>query len=148
MRYEYSSDEVAVKDLQFPVHSGEVHAIIGGNGAGKTTFSKLLVGLFKPDDGTVLVDDEPTDGRTAREIAKSVGITLQNPDEQLSEQTVEEEIRFPLEKRQYERTGFLGLSKRKQYDDSFIDERVEEVREHGRSLGGRAPRGSDVPAPW
>jgi energy-coupling factor transporter ATP-binding protein EcfA2 len=55
------------------------------------------------------------------------GITLQNPDEQLSEQTVEKEIRFPLEKRQYERSGFLGLSKRERYDDSFIDERVEEV---------------------
>ncbi|MFB6227621.1 MAG: ABC transporter ATP-binding protein [Halobacteriales archaeon] len=127
VRYQYSSDEIAVEDLQFTVHGGEVHAIIGGNGAGKTTFSKLLVGLFKPDDGTVLVGDEPTDGRTARDIAESVGITLQNPDEQLSEQTVEKEIRFPLKKRQYERTGFLGLWKRKRYDDSFIDERVEEV---------------------
>ena len=127
VRYQYSSDEIAVEDLKFTVHGGEVHAIIGGNGAGKTTFSKLLVGLFKPDNGTVFVDDEPTHGRTARDIAESVGITLQNPDEQLSEQTVEKEIRFPLEKRQYERSGFLGLSKRERYDDSFIDERVEEV---------------------
>ena len=127
VRYEYGSDAVAVEDVVFSVREGEVHAIIGGNGAGKTTFSKLLVGLFKPDDGTMLVDGEPTDGRTAREIAESVGITLQNPDEQLSEQTVEKEIRFPLEKRRYERTGFLGLSKRERYDEAFIEERVGEV---------------------
>ena len=73
------------------------------------------------------VGDEPTKDQTARDIAESVGITLQNPDEQLSEQTVEGEIRFPLEHRQYERTGFLGLSKRQRYDDASIDERVGEV---------------------
>ncbi|MFB6244072.1 MAG: ABC transporter ATP-binding protein [Halobaculum sp.] len=129
VRYEYSSDAVAVEDVAFAVREGEVHAVIGGNGAGKTTFSKLLVGLFTPDEGTMLVDGEPTDGRTAREIAESVGIALQNPDEQLSEQTVEAEIRFPLEKRRYERTGLLGLSKRERYDESFIDERVTEVRD-------------------
>ena len=129
VRYQYSSDEIAVEDVVFSVREGEVHAIIGGNGAGKTTFSKLLVGLFKPDDGTMIVDGEPTDGRTAREIAEWVGITLQNPDEQLSEQTVEKEIRFPLEKRQYERSGFLGLSKRERYDEAFIDARVKEVRD-------------------
>lgn len=127
VRYQYSADKIAVEDLKFTVHGGEVNAIIGGNGAGKTTFSKLLVGLFKPDNGTVFIDDEPTHGRTARDIAESVGITLQNPDEQLSEQTVEKEIRFPLEKRQYQRSGFLNLSKRERYDDSFIDGRVEEV---------------------
>ncbi|MFB6161658.1 MAG: energy-coupling factor ABC transporter ATP-binding protein [Haloferacaceae archaeon] len=127
MRYQYSSDAVAVEDVAFSVREGEVHAIIGGNGAGKTTFSKLLVGLFAPDSGTMRVNGEPTDGRTAREVAESVGIALQNPDEQLSEQTVEEEIRFPLEKRRYERGGPLGLSKRERYDEAFVDERVEEV---------------------
>ncbi|MFB6173732.1 MAG: ATP-binding cassette domain-containing protein, partial [Halobacteriales archaeon] len=121
VRYEYSSDAVAVEDVAFSVREGEVHALIGGNGAGKSTFSKLLVGLFDPDEGRMLVKGEPTDDRPAREVAESVGITLQNPDEQLSEQTVEKEIRFPLEKRQYERSGFLGLSKRERYDEAFIE---------------------------
>ncbi|MDY6817450.1 MAG: ATP-binding cassette domain-containing protein [Halobacteriales archaeon] len=125
--YEYSADEVAVNNVDFVVREGEVHAIIGGNGAGKTTFSKLLVGLFKPTRGTVFVDDEPTTGRTARAIAETVGIALQNPDEQLSEKTVDQELRFPLEKRRYERSGLFGFSKRERYDDAFIDERVDEV---------------------
>jgi energy-coupling factor transport system ATP-binding protein len=125
--YEYSSDATAVDGVDFRVREGEVHAVIGGNGAGKTTFSKLLVGLFDPTDGTVFVGDEPTDGRTARDIAESVGIALQNPDEQLSEQTVEQEVRFPLEQRQYERTGFLGLSKQQRYDEAVIEARVDDV---------------------
>ncbi|MFB6167330.1 MAG: ABC transporter ATP-binding protein [Haloferacaceae archaeon] len=127
VRYEYGSDAVAVEDVAFSVREGEVHAILGGNGAGKTTLSKLLVGLFEPDEGSVVVDDVPTADRTARDVAESVGIALQNPDEQLSEQTVREEIRFPLEKRRYERSGFLGLSKQERYGEAYIDERVETV---------------------
>ncbi|WP_435195486.1 ABC transporter ATP-binding protein [Natronomonas sp. EA1] len=127
--YRYSEEIVAVEDVDLTVAEGEVHAIIGGNGAGKTTLSKLLVGLFTPDEGAVTVDGEPTEGRTARDVAESVGIALQNPDEQLSEQTVDGELRFPLARRRYERTGLLGLSKRERYDDAFIDERVQTIRE-------------------
>ncbi|MFB6156616.1 MAG: ABC transporter ATP-binding protein [Haloferacaceae archaeon] len=127
--YEYGADEVALSGVDLTVREGEVHAVLGGNGAGKTTFSKLLCGLFEPTHGTVSVDGESTEGRTARDVAETVGIALQNPDEQLSERTVEEELRFPLEQRQHERTGILGLSKRQRYDDAFIDDRVEAVRE-------------------
>jgi len=126
--YRYSQDTVAIEDVNLEVREGEVHAIIGGNGAGKTTLSKLLVGLFKPDEGQVLVDGELTDNRPARDIAETVGIALQNPDEQLSEQTVQAELRFPLETRQYERTGPFGLLKRAQYEGAFIEDRVETVR--------------------
>ncbi|MFB6281131.1 MAG: ABC transporter ATP-binding protein [Haloferacaceae archaeon] len=129
VRYEYGSDEVAVAGIDFGVREGEVHAVIGGNGAGKTTFVKLLCGLFEPTRGTVYVDGEPTGGRPAREVAETVGIALQDPDEQLSEQTVAAELRFPLEKRRYERSGPLGLSKRERYDGSFIDARIEAVRD-------------------
>jgi energy-coupling factor transport system ATP-binding protein len=126
--YEYSADEPALDGVDLSVREGEVHAVLGGNGAGKTTLSKLLVGLFEPDSGTVYVDGEPTDGHTARAVAETVGIALQNPDEHLSERTVEAEIRFPLEQRRYERTGLLGLSKRERYDESYVAERVETVR--------------------
>lgn len=125
--YEYADETVAVDDTNLRVSNGEVHAVIGGNGAGKSTFSKLLVGLLNPDTGSVQVTGTKTDEVSAREMATTIGIAHQNPDEQLSEQTVEEEIRFPLEQRQYERSGLLSLSKEQQYDDEYIDERVEAV---------------------
>ncbi|MFB6360247.1 MAG: ABC transporter ATP-binding protein [Halobacteriales archaeon] len=127
--YRYTSDSVAVDGVDLSVQEGEVHAVIGGNGSGKTTLSKLLVGLFEPDEGRVLLSGEPTRDRTARDLAESVGITLQNPDEQLSEQTVEKELRFPLKSRRYERTRFLRRKKRERYDETFIEQRIETVSE-------------------
>lgn len=45
---------------------GEIVFIIGGNGTGKTTFAKLLTGLYVPEEGTIFLDDEPIDCEVAR----------------------------------------------------------------------------------
>lgn len=123
----YSDDQTAIDSIDLDIHEGEVHALIGGNGAGKSTLSELLVGLLTPDAGRICVDGEATDDATVEAASESVGLSFQNPDEQLSKRTVEKEIRFPLAERQYERTGFL--SKRQRYDDDYIDERVEKACE-------------------
>jgi energy-coupling factor transporter ATP-binding protein EcfA2 len=119
----YADDETAIDGIDLDVHEGEVHALIGGNGAGKSTLSELLVGLLRPDEGRIRVDGEETTDTTAAAISESVALSFQNPDEQLSKRTVEQEIRFPLDERQYERTGWF--SKRERYGDEYIDERVE-----------------------
>jgi energy-coupling factor transporter ATP-binding protein EcfA2 len=119
----YSADETAIENLDLDIHEGEVHALIGGNGAGKSTLSELLVGLLEPDEGRILVNGETTGDETVGAISESIALSFQNPDEQLSKRTVEEEIRFPLDERRYERTGLL--SKRERYDDEYIEERIE-----------------------
>ena len=53
------SGVVAVKDMNFTVRKGEIHALIGENGAGKSTLMKVLVGLYKPDKGTIEFDGKP-----------------------------------------------------------------------------------------
>ena len=63
----------------------------------------------------------------------TVGTVLQNPDEQISEGTVRDEIRFPLKQRQYERSGWW--SKRQRYDEAYIAEREQ----HAGELVGIAP---------
>ena len=60
---------LAVDELSFDVHAGEVHALIGGNGAGKTTAMKLLAGLERPTGGEVHVD-----GRVATFHSRRDGI--------------------------------------------------------------------------
>jgi simple sugar transport system ATP-binding protein len=47
---------VANDDVTFEVRRGEVHALLGENGAGKTTLSNVLTGLYRPDEGSVVVD--------------------------------------------------------------------------------------------
>jgi ABC-type sugar transport system ATPase subunit len=49
---------VALNRLDFSVRRGEVHALIGENGAGKSTAIKLMTGVYSPDEGRIRVDDE------------------------------------------------------------------------------------------
>ncbi|MFT4067708.1 cyclic peptide export ABC transporter [Paraburkholderia sp.] len=50
--------------VNFEFRPGEIVYLIGGNGSGKTTFAKLLVGLYVPEDGRVLLDGRPVDAGT------------------------------------------------------------------------------------
>jgi simple sugar transport system ATP-binding protein len=49
----------ALTDANVTVHHGEVVAVIGDNGAGKSTFLKTLQGIFRPDEGQVIIEDTP-----------------------------------------------------------------------------------------
>ena len=50
---------VAVNDVDFGVRPGEVHALLGENGAGKSTFCKLLSGVHQPTSGQILLEGNP-----------------------------------------------------------------------------------------
>jgi simple sugar transport system ATP-binding protein len=50
---------VANDAVTLSIAPGTVHAIVGENGAGKTTLMRILYGLDRPDEGTVIVNDEP-----------------------------------------------------------------------------------------
>ena len=52
-------DVEALKDVSVTIKKGEVFGLIGTNGAGKSTFLRMACGVLKPDEGEILVDDEP-----------------------------------------------------------------------------------------
>lgn len=93
----FSYNETAnVHDLNVKVHKGDFISIIGSNGAGKSTFSKLTNGLLKPSTGDVLVLGENTKKQKVSSLAKHIGFLFQNPDRQICCSTVREEIAFSL----------------------------------------------------
>src|SRR5690606_1938306 len=54
-----SSQVLACDDVDLEVRQGEVHALIGENGAGKTTLMSILYGLVQPDEGQILINEQP-----------------------------------------------------------------------------------------
>ena len=69
----------AVDHLDFEVHDGETFALIGPNGAGKTTTIKLLLGLARPDAGSVRIGSEALPPHAAR-ARQSLGYVPQRVD--------------------------------------------------------------------
>ena len=69
----------AVEDVSFRVDAGKIVSVIGPNGAGKTTLFNVLTGVYKPDAGTVTLNDYRLSGRPPQRIARrGVGRTFQN----------------------------------------------------------------------
>ncbi len=97
--YKYqSSQEIALKDINLQIDSGDFIAIIGANGSGKSTLARLLNVLLVPTKGNVYIDGLNTKKKeNVREIRKKVGMIFQNPDNQLVATMVEEDVAFGLE---------------------------------------------------
>ena len=70
---------VAVQDFNIQVFKGELVGLIGPNGAGKTTVFNLLTGVYKPTEGSVLLNGEVLNGRKTHQfVAAGVARTFQN----------------------------------------------------------------------
>ncbi|MCU1670745.1 MAG: transporter related protein [Blastococcus sp.] len=70
---------VANRDINLRVRRGEVHAIVGENGAGKSTLMKILYGMYRPDEGTILLDGTPVTFRSpADAIEAGIGMVHQH----------------------------------------------------------------------
>lgn len=85
-----------IDDASFSIGKGEFAAIIGENGAGKTTLAKLCNGLLKPNRGRVTVNGLDTRTSRTSRIARSVGFLFQNPDRQICQNNIKDEILFGL----------------------------------------------------
>lgn len=96
-RYSENNDQWAIKDLSLQIKRGEWLAIIGHNGSGKSTFSKLLVGLLEVQSGEIYVDHKLLSLDTVWDIRGKLGLVFQNPDNQFVGSTVEDDVAFGLE---------------------------------------------------
>ena len=85
---------VAVDDLSVAIGAGESVAVIGRNGAGKSTFARLLDGLLRPTSGTVAIAGRDIRDVPVRRLAAEVGYVFQQPSHQLFARTVAEELAF------------------------------------------------------
>ncbi len=95
--YSYGTGQAGIEGINLTVRAGEILAVVGQNGAGKTTFTKLLNGLIKPSAGVVRITGLDTRTTPVSALASHAATLFQNPDRQLCRNTVVEEISFGLE---------------------------------------------------
>ena len=90
----YGDGSAVVRDVSFRIEKGEFVSLVGTNGAGKSTTMRLCNGLLKPTTGTVLLDGTPTTELKTSQIARRAGFLFQNPDRQICNATVRDELLF------------------------------------------------------
>jgi energy-coupling factor transport system ATP-binding protein len=92
--FTYPTGITALQNVSLRIEPGESVAIVGENGAGKTTLARHINGLLRPNQGRVLIGDWDTTEYTTAKIARRVGYSFQNPDEQIFARTVRTEVAF------------------------------------------------------
>lgn len=92
--FSYPSGVSALKNVSFEAYAGELVTLVGRNGAGKTTVTKLINGLLKASGGNIFIDGKDTSNMKISQIAHYVSTLFQNPDRQLCKDTVLEEVAF------------------------------------------------------
>lgn len=99
IHFGYVKDTPILKGVNFKIYPNEYVCIIGHNGSGKSTISKILAGLLKPQSGEIRLFGEKIDAGNVKHLRNKIGIVFQNPDNQFVGLTVEDDIAFGLENR-------------------------------------------------
>ncbi|MDO4198166.1 MAG: DUF3744 domain-containing protein [Erysipelotrichaceae bacterium] len=94
--FAYEGNEKVLKNVSFDVKKGERLAIIGKNGAGKSTAAKLICGIIRPTEGSVTIGDKETKDMTVKEIGEKVGYVMQDPNTMIVKDIIKDEVGLAL----------------------------------------------------
>ena len=116
LHYAYNEQKMALNGIDLDIYPGEKIAVIGHNGAGKSTFFLNLNGVFTPGSGEIYYKDKLITKKDLNELRRAIGIVFQDADNQIIASTVESEVSFgPMN---------LDLSREE------VQERVDEALEY------------------
>ena len=124
-------DPRAVFDgLDLDIRKGEKVALIGSNGAGKSTLMKLMVGLLRPQSGTVSLFDEPIGGKGVEDLSRQISLVYQNPEEMFIKDSIRADISYAMRER--------GLPDWRERADALLERfRLTELQDRdGRLMSG------------
>ncbi|RZR15428.1 ABC transporter ATP-binding protein [Vibrio vulnificus] len=99
LTYSYDGEKNALEGVSFNVQRGEFVSILGKNGSGKSTITKLIMGVIEPDDGAMHLNGQDLSELTIFERSQKVGVVMQNPNHMISHHMIFDEVAFGLRNR-------------------------------------------------
>ncbi len=97
--FTYETGHHALHDISALVRKGEMLSIVGTNGAGKSTFSKVICGFEIPQKGTLTLNGEDLRQLSIKERADHIGYVMQNPNQMISKTQIFDEVALGLRNR-------------------------------------------------
>ncbi|TCL57484.1 cobalt/nickel transport system ATP-binding protein [Kineothrix alysoides] len=94
LSFSYEEGRMALNHLSVEIYEKEKIAVLGANGAGKSTFFLNLNGVREPEEGEIFLYGNRIDRKNRRELIKNVGIVFQDADSQIIASTVKAEVAF------------------------------------------------------
>ena len=136
--FTYDGEQFVLKDIDLTIEAGQFVCVLGANGSGKSSLSKLINALLLPDKGHVFTKDMDTaESENLFLIRSNAGAVFQNPDDQLVASLVENDVAFGPEN-----LGIPSAEIRQRVDAALAAVNMTEYREHGPHLlsGGQKQR--------
>ena len=96
LTFGYERGRQTLRDVSLTIHKGEMVSIVGKNGAGKSTFSKLVCGFETPDSGEILFQGRDLLQENIRHRAKHIGYVMQNPNQMISKTMIFDEVALSI----------------------------------------------------
>ncbi|OAJ95021.1 ABC transporter ATP-binding protein [Vibrio bivalvicida] len=121
LTYSYDGEKNALEDISFDIKQGEFVSILGKNGSGKSTITKLIMGVLSQDSGSISFQGQDIATLSIFERSQKMGVVMQNPNHMISHHMIFDEVAFGLrnqglteheiEKKVLDTLELCGLSK-------------------------------------
>ena len=98
LSFGYTKGQQTLRNVSLSIDKGEMVSIVGRNGAGKSTFSKLICGFEDPDSGEITFRGKDLLKENIRHRAKYIGYVMQNPNQMISKTMIYDEVALSLQK--------------------------------------------------
>ncbi|PSV89592.1 ABC transporter ATP-binding protein [Photobacterium iliopiscarium] len=99
LSYSYDGVRKTLDDVSFDIHKGEFVAIMGKNGSGKSTITRLIMGVLEADDGIITLNGNDLTNQSIFERSQHIGVVMQNPNHMISHHMIFDEVASGLRNR-------------------------------------------------
>ncbi len=79
LSFSYDKSQAVLKDINFTIEPNTKIALVGESGEGKTTLTNLLLRLYEPEKGSILIDDQDIHSVSQKSLRENIGVVFQDP---------------------------------------------------------------------